>query len=114
MKVLFKKLIICTTVFSLLFSGLAFVPKTVSADNMPAWPNEQVKTKAKSSCLIDYETGTVLYEKNAHKKRYPASITKTLTALLTIENCDMNETVTYSKNALSCKYRSQSGRKNVC
>lgn len=102
MKSLAKKIIITLTVMSIVISGLAFVPAKVSADKAPAWPNVYVNTVAKSSCLIDYDTGTVLYEKGSHKKRYPASITKILTALLTIENCDMNETVTYSKYSLSC------------
>lgn len=102
MESLIRKLIIGLTVIGLVVSGVTFTPEKVAADSAPAWPNGSVSTVAKSSCLIDYETGTVLYESGAHKKRFPASITKTLTALLTIENCDMNETVTYSKNALSC------------
>lgn len=102
MESLIKKIVIGLTVVGLTFSGLVYSPKQVSADTAPAWPDGYVSTVAKSSCLIDYKTGTVLYESKAHKKRYPASITKILTALLTIENCDMSETVTYSKNALSC------------
>ena len=47
--------------------------------------------------LIEPNTGTVLYEKDSNKKMYPASITKIMTALLTLEHCDMNETVVYSK-----------------
>ena len=36
-----------------------------------------------------------MYEKNADEKRYPASTTKIMTALLTLENVkDLNETVT--------------------
>ena len=31
---------------------------------------------AKSAVLMDIATGQVLYEKNAHERRYPASITK--------------------------------------
>ncbi len=102
MKALIRKTIIYLSVMGLVLSGISFVPKEVAADQAPAWPDGYVKTVAKSSCLMDYATGTVLYESKAHKKRFPASITKTLTALLTIENCDMNETVTYSKNSLSC------------
>lgn len=47
--------------------------------------------------LIEPNTGMVLYEKDPNKKMYPASITKIMTALLTLEHCDMNETVVYSK-----------------
>lgn len=102
MESLMKKLIIGLMVVGLVITGLTVSPEKVLADSAPAWPDGYVATKAKSSCLIDYDTGTVLYEAGAHKKRFPASITKILTALLTIENCDMSETVTYSKNALSC------------
>lgn len=97
-----KKLTIIVAVIGLVFSGMTFSAEKVSAAKAPSWPDGYVGTKAKSSCLIDYNTGAVLYESKSHKKRFPASITKTLTALLTIENCDMNETVTYSKNSLSC------------
>ena len=91
-------------IVSIAFIAATFsVPNYVEADqNIPAWPNKTVNTVAKSSCLIDYDTGTVLYESNAHKKRYPASITKVLTTLLTIENCKMDEQVTFSKNSLAC------------
>jgi D-alanyl-D-alanine carboxypeptidase (penicillin-binding protein 5/6) len=40
---------------------------------------------AESAILINAETGVVLYEKNAHSQRYPASITKVATALYTLE-----------------------------
>lgn len=49
---------------------------------------------AEASILIDMKTGTVLYEKNADKIMEPASITKVMTGLLTIENLDLDDTVT--------------------
>lgn len=51
--------------------------------------------------LIEASTGTVLYNKKAHKKMYPASITKIMTALLTIENCKLDDTVVYSEKAVT-------------
>ncbi len=45
-------------------------------------------------------TGTVLYEKNIHNTYYPASITKILTALIVIENCDLDDTVVFSHDAV--------------
>jgi len=56
--------------------------------------------EAESAILMDAVTGTVLYEKNIHVKQYPASITKIMTALLTQENCAMDEVVTFSHNAV--------------
>ncbi len=97
------KKITTSILIACLLVGLFVSPNTkVFADESPAWPSGRVNTKAKSACLIDYETGTVLYADNEKQHRFPASITKTLTALLTIENCKMDEEVTYSKNALSC------------
>lgn len=44
--------------------------------------------------LIDGETGQILYEKNSHKQFYPASTTKIMTAILAIENGNMEDIVT--------------------
>lgn len=53
-----------------------------------------------AACLIEASTGTVLYEKNPHDKMYPASITKILTALVTIENSGLDEDVTFSEDCI--------------
>ena len=55
-----------------------------------------------SDCIlmIEKNTGDFLYAKNAYKKMYPASTTKILTAILVLENCNLNETVTVSSSAL--------------
>ena len=47
------------------------------------------------------DTGAVLYDKNMDEQRYPASITKILTALLIIENKQMTDTVTFGEHAVS-------------
>jgi D-alanyl-D-alanine carboxypeptidase (penicillin-binding protein 5/6) len=41
--------------------------------------------QAKSAILVEQSTGKILYEKNAHEKMPPASITKIMTELLTLE-----------------------------
>lgn len=43
---------------------------------------------ARSAILMDASTGTVIYEKNSHDKLPPASITKIMTMLLTVEALD--------------------------
>ena len=58
----------------------------------------------KSALLMDAATGTVLYEKNAHEKLSPASVTKVMTLLLIMEAIDSgkigwNDTVTASETA---------------
>ena len=50
--------------------------------------------------IADPVSGKVFYEKNAHQKRYPASTTKILTALVVLENCSMDEMVKVSKTAI--------------
>ena len=47
-----------------------------------------------TAIVIDAKTGQVLYNKNMHDQRYPASTTKLITALLAIENLDLSKTVT--------------------
>lgn len=54
-----------------------------------------------SSILIDSTTGQILYEHNAYEKTYPASTTKLMTAILTLENCNLSDSVTINKDALN-------------
>lgn len=56
---------------------------------------------AESAILYDVTHDRVLFEKNADTRRYPASITKLMTALLVLENAGLNENVTYSKTAVT-------------
>ncbi len=51
--------------------------------------------------LVEEDTGDVLFEKNAHEKMYPASTTKILTAIIVLEECDLDDTVTVSNSALA-------------
>jgi D-alanyl-D-alanine carboxypeptidase (penicillin-binding protein 5/6) len=46
-----------------------------------------------SAVLIDANTGTILAEKNADKKMYPASLTKIMTAILAIEMGDLSDVI---------------------
>ena len=59
------------------------------------------KLYAESAILIDSNRGKVLFEKNMNQKMYPASTTKIMTAILTIENCNLEDVVTVNYNAIS-------------
>ena len=48
----------------------------------------ELEVAGKSAVLMDAATGTVLYEKNAHEKLAPASVTKVMTMLLIMEAID--------------------------
>lgn len=62
---------------------------------------EQPEISADAAILIDSSSEKVLYSKNENQKMYPASTTKILTAILTIENCNLNDVVTVPYEAIS-------------
>ena len=61
---------------------------------------------SEAAIAIDAESGIVLYKKNENKKVYPASVTKILTAILALENLDLDKSVVVSKTALSIPWDS--------
>ena len=63
-----------------------------------------LEVAGKSAVLMDTETGTVIYESNAHEPLAPASVTKVMTMLLVMEAIDSgrirwDDTVTASEAA---------------
>ena len=88
-----KRLWIILAVLILLFSYL------------PVWGHAAgPEVAGKSALLMDVNTGTVLYEKNAHEALPPASVTKVMTMLLIMEALDdgrigWSDTVTASEAA---------------
>ena len=88
---------------TLLLAGALLVTSTIPVMKVEAsnsWPNS-VACESRSAIVMVQETGTVLFEKNADEKHYPASITKILTALVALEHSKLDETVTYSELAVS-------------
>ncbi len=73
-----RRFFVFVCVLSLLLSGAALALETPEIE-------------ATAALLVDAENETVLYELNATEKRYPASITKIMTALLTLEAVDRGE-----------------------
>lgn len=76
-----------------------FYDCAVQAKAEEAWPAGPM-IQGEYAIVMEWETGTVLYEKNAHTSLYPASITKILTALLALENSKMEDTVTFSYDSV--------------
>ena len=89
--------IIAVTTFSVTANVSAAASDSSTAPKA-AWPDAPSIT-CESAILIDADTGSILYEKDSHRKAYPASTTKILTGLLTIENCNLNDTMTFSSKA---------------
>lgn len=65
----------------LFFAVLAALMLTAGTFAAPAPP----EVAAPSAILVERTSGTVLYEKNSHEKLAPASVTKIMTMLLTVE-----------------------------
>ena len=55
---------------------------------------------AGAAILLDSNTEKIIYSKNKSERMYPASTTKILTAILTIENCNLDDIVTVPYEAV--------------
>lgn len=62
--------------------------------------NIDEKLYCQNDIVVDIDSGKILYEKNGKDKLYPASTTKILTAILAIENLDLNDEITVYKTAV--------------
>ncbi|MBT9774990.1 D-alanyl-D-alanine carboxypeptidase [Clostridium sp. MCC353] len=82
-------LIICMS-FTLICNSAAYADEPAVTEPVVA---------AEGAVLLNAGTGEVLFEKNGNTRFYPASITKLMTALLTLENCGLTDTVTFSSTA---------------
>ena len=84
----------CVCLFILLsFNFVLIYNVNASDENIP-------NIESPAALLMDLNTGKILYEKNINKKMYPASLTKVMTAILTLENCELNEVATVSYDAV--------------
>lgn len=68
--------------------------------------DDAIAIEAPAACLLEQQTGTVIYEKDAHSLRHIASVTKVMTLLLIMESIeagslDWEDQVTASKTAAS-------------
>ena len=63
--------------------------------------NNVPSINAASAILIDNRTNKVLYSKNEDTKMFPASTTKIMTAIITLENCSLDEQATASFDAVN-------------
>ena len=66
---------------------------------------EDLSLSGEGAILIDFESGAILHEKNMHKRLYPASTTKIMTAILAIEHAitydAMDDIVTIDPEVIS-------------
>lgn len=78
-------------ILSLIFSVAAYADETPSNYAVPFEINEDG-----AYYMVEQKTDTLIFAQNEHEKMYPASLTKIMTAIITLENCpDLSEKVTY-------------------
>lgn len=95
-----------TELFTLFFAGSFFFSgdpdmPPVEGDFFPP-PQKitrEVEITAESAIVVEVETGMPLWEKNAHKRRAMASLTKMATALLVLEQGNLDVAVAISRDA---------------
>lgn len=75
----------------------------------PDWPSD-TGIMAEAGIVMDMDSGAILYGQNIHLAYLPASITKILTALVVLENCNLDDTVTFSTTAVN-QVEADSGNK---
>ncbi|MGN0240572.1 MAG: D-alanyl-D-alanine carboxypeptidase family protein [Candidatus Weimeria sp.] len=114
MRFTFKKIIAAAVMAAAVFSNCVSAPLTVMASSASSSSSDQTSESiswpkgpsvgSKSAVLMDVDSGTILYSKKPNVQHYPASITKVMTALLALENSSLDDTVTYSKEAVAQSY----------
>ena len=63
-------------------------------------PESDIEIASEHALLVEPKTDTIIYERNAHIKAYPASLTKILCALVALENAKLSDKTIVSENAI--------------
>lgn len=98
-------------ILSLLISALLAAALPVTAYAKPDWPAD-TGVQSEAGIVMDMDSETVLFGQNLHAQKAPASITKVLTALVVVENSNLDDMITYSHDAVY-NVESGSGNKNA-
>ncbi len=86
-----KKLLIFLIILFLIVFGSSISYATSDAPNIAS----------EAAILIDSSSKKILYSKSSDVRMYPASTTKILTAILTLENCNLSDVVSVPYEAIS-------------
>ena len=77
---------------------------------LPVYAADDMNLNCKSALLMDYGTGKVIYEQNPHEKLAPASVTKVMTMLLTMEALDSGKIAFEDKVTISPQASSKNNK----
>ena len=90
-------------IFFMIFLMMIILPITRAQAvyiNSNDYNPDNITTESKSLILVDATSGKILYSKNAFERMFPASTTKLMTAILTLEKCKLTDIATVSHNAV--------------
>ena len=105
-----KKILITLLIVTILLNPTVFADDNLSLDELDSFieastnvipENKEPITNSKHIIAIDRKTLSVLYEKDAYSETPMASTTKIMTAIIVLENCDLDTIVEISKEAAS-------------
>ena len=93
-------LLLCSGIPVMAAEGNNGTTDSVSTNAIANWP-QGPDTYSETAVLMNADTGAILYNKGMDEKRYPASITKIMTALLALEHSSLDEEVTFTEECLA-------------
>jgi len=63
--------------------------------------NNEIQIYSESAILMEQTTGKILYEKDIHARKFPASTTKILTGIIALEKCKLDEKAVANDTAIN-------------
>jgi len=90
----------------LIFISAILIPKIVYAEEIDLAPS------ATSAIIIEASTGEIIWQKNAHEKLAPASMTKMMSMLLIMEALDKGN-ITWDEEVTASSYASSMGGSQI-
>ena len=101
MKKIYKRIILIWILITLLIQTSLYAIPDVDSENAPLETStDGIDIASEHALLVEPTTDTIIYERDAHIKAYPASLTKILCALVALENSNLSDKIIVSENAI--------------
>ncbi len=107
---MFKRIFSCFLILPIILSAHVSAGNTSVIESVSQ--NTDLALKSGSACLMDAESGTIIYEHNADEKLEPASVTKVMTLLLAMEAL-ADGLITLDTKIVASKNASQMGGSQI-
>ena len=82
-------------------------PEIVTTNGIEGWPGAD-DIPAETGCLMDADTGVILFDKGMDHQMYPASITKVMTTLVALKYGNLDDIVTVTEESAAYVYEDSS------